>query len=53
MGVSFPPTSSHLTKPELLPGAPAKFLFFCLSNITFAFVCSLVEPGLAVWGWGG
>lgn len=55
MGVSFPPPSSHLTKPELLPGAPAKFLFFCLSNITFTFVCSLggAWPGSVALGWIG
>lgn len=40
--------------PELLPGAPAKFLFFCLSNIPSHFVYSLargrgaLQPGLAV-----
>lgn len=50
---SFPPTSKPGLDPELLAGAPAKVFFFCLSNITFTFVCSLVEPGLAVWGWGG
>lgn len=51
---SFPPTSQPGLDPERrLPGAPAKFLFFRLSKITFTFVCSLVEPGLAVWGRGG
>lgn len=32
--------------PELLPGAPAKFLFLCLSNITFIFVYSWAGAGV-------